>query len=252
VAAVLTAAHLLVASLRGARPRHFLWPVGNAIWLVRNLRRGGLYARSRDGFAAFVAGLRLPYLFRLGLVGFLGTLAWLVVPALLIAAGGRYPVLGVLGALILAVVVAFLPFLQVHYAVDGRWRALFDRRDARSRFQRAPWAFAFALFVLLVAAIPLYLLKIEMIPREAAWLPSLVFVAFLAPAHLLVGWAYARSIRRSEPRHWFFRIVARLAIIPTALLYVLVVFAAQYTSWSGTGSLFDQHAFLLPVPFLGM
>ena len=56
--------------------------------------------------------------------------------------------------------------------------------------------------VLLLAAIPLYLLKIEMIPREAAWLPSLVFVIFLAPAHVLVGWAYARSLRRDRPRHW--------------------------------------------------
>ena len=75
-----------------------------------------------------------------------------------------------------------------------------------------------------MAAIPLYLLKIEMIPREAAWLPSLVFVIFLAPARLLTGWAYARSGRRDRPRHWVFRVLGRIAIIPAALLYVLVVF----------------------------
>ena len=105
---------------------------------------------------------------------------------------------------------------------------------------------------LLLAAIPLYLLKIEMIPREAAWLPSLVFVLFLAPARLLTGWAYARSGRRDRPSHWFFRILGRFAIIPAAAFYVLIVFLAQYTSWGGVATLYEQHAFLLPVPFLNM
>ncbi len=185
-------------------------------------------------------------------MGFFGTLAWLIVPAILISAGGRVPPLGVLGVLLLAVVVPFLPFLQVRYAVEGRISALFSRRAIRERFRRAPWAFAFSLMVLLLAAIPLYLLKIEMIPREAAWLPSLVFVLFLAPARLLTGWAYARSGRRDRPSHWFFRILGRLAIIPVAAFYVLIVFFSQYTSWGGVASLYEQHAFLLPVPFLDM
>ena len=199
-----------------------------------------------------MAALRLPYYFRLGLVGFLGTLAWLIVPAMLVAAGGRCPLLGIVGALLLAIVVPFLPFLQIRYALEGRPSALFSRRAIRERFRRAPWAFAFSLMILLLAAIPLYLLKIEMVPREAAWLPSLVFVAFLAPARLLTGWAYARSGRRERPRHWVFRILGRLAIIPAAAFYVLIVFLAQYTSWGGAATLYDQHAFLLPVPFLQM
>ena len=140
------------------------------------------------------------------------------------------------GALLLAVIVPFLPFLQVRLRrrgpglgpvlAAGRPRALPPR----------PWAFAFALVVMLLAAIPLYLLKIEMIPREAAWLPSLVFVAFLAPARLLTGWAYARSGRRDRPRHWLFRALGRLAIVPAAALYVLVVFLSQYTSWGGSAA----------------
>ena len=75
---------------------------------------------------------------------------------------------------------------------------------------------------------------------------------FLAPARLLIGWAYARSGRRDRPSHWFFRILGRLAIIPAAAFYVGVVFLAQYTSWAGVASLYEQHAFLLPVPFLNM
>ncbi|HEV3165163.1 MAG TPA: hypothetical protein VGZ22_14145 [Isosphaeraceae bacterium] len=252
IVTVLTFLHIAASCARGGRLRHFLWPMGHPWWLIRRLRSGGLYTEMRDTLWSFVSSLRLPFYFRLGLVGFLGTLAWLIPSAILIAAMGRVPFLGVVGALLLAFIVPFLPFLQVRYAVEGRFSALFSRRAVRDRFRRAPWAFAFALMVLLVAAIPLYLLKIEMIPREAAWLPSLVFVIFLAPARLLVGWAYARSGRRETPRHWIFRVLGRLAIIPAAALYVVVVFFAQYTSWGGVGSLFEQHAFLLPVPFLNM
>jgi hypothetical protein len=249
IVTVLTFIQIATACARGGRLRHFLWPVGIPFWLVRKLRAGGLYTEARDGFWEFVAALRLPHYFRLGLVGFLGTLAWLVVPASLIASSGRYPLLGFVGAFLLALVAPSLPFLQVRYAVEGQARALFSLRSIRERFRRAPWAFAFALMVLLVAAVPLYLLKIEMIPREAAWLPSVVFVIFLAPAHLLVGWAYARSWRRYRPRHWTTRALGRIAIIPVALFYVLVVVLAQYTSWGGIWSLYEQHAFLLPVPF---
>jgi hypothetical protein len=252
IVTVISIAQIAAACARGGRLRHFLSPFLHPFWLRQRLRRGGFYADVRDRLWDFVAGLNLPHYFRLGLVGFIGTLAWLLVPASLMAATARAPLVGFSGALILAIVVPFLPFLQVRYAVEGRISALFSRRAIRDRFRRAPWAFAFSLLVLLVAAIPLYLLKIEMIPREAAWLPSLVFVIFLAPARLLTGWAYARSGRRDRPRHWTLRVLGRLAIIPAALLYVLIVFLSQYTSWGGVSSLYEQHAFLLPVPFLNM
>jgi hypothetical protein len=252
IVTLLSLLYVAISCARGGRLRHFLWPWSHPLWLVRRLRAGGFYSEVRDGLWSLISSLRVPYYFRLGLVGFLGTLAWLVVPATLMASTRRFPLLGPVGAILLALIVPFLPFLQVRYAVEGRVPALFSRRAIRDRFRRAPWAFAFALFALLVAAIPLYFLKIEMIPREAAWLPSLVFVIFLAPARLLTGWAYARSGRRDSPRHWAFRLMGRAAITAVALLYVLVVFIAQYTSWGGAGSLYEQHAFLLPVPFLNM
>jgi hypothetical protein len=252
VVAIATFLHIFAACARGGRVRRFLWPIGNLIWLVRRLGRPGFYAQARDGLWNGLASLRLPHYFKIGFVGYLGALAWLLVPGILISMGGTVPVVGTLGALLLAAIVPFLPFLQVGYAVENRVGALFDRRAIRDRFRRALWAFAFALLVLLVASVPLYLLKIEMIPRDAAWLPCLVFVLFLAPVRPLIGWAYARSQRRSLPRHWFFRLLARLAIVPVAILYVLIVFLSQYTSWGGAASLFEQHAFLLPVPFADM
>ena len=104
----------------------------------------------------------------------------------------------------------------------------------------------------LLFALPLYLLKVEIIPREAAWLPSLIFVAFIFPARLLTGWAYARAQRRAAPRHWVFRWGARLAMAAAAIAYAVVVYFTQFTSWYGIASLYEQHAFLLPVPFLGL
>ena len=40
--------------------------------------------------------------------------------------------------------------------------------------------------------------------------------------------------------------------LPIAGLYVFIVFFTRYTSWYGVWSLFEQHAFLVPVPFLGL
>jgi len=249
---VLIGLHIVIACSRGGKLRHFFWPFTNPIWLVRRLWRGGYYTEARDAVWTFVTALRLPYYFWLGLRGFVGTLAWLLLPVTLIAAGRQVPLLGFLGALLLAWVLLRLPFLQMRFATENRLRALFEVRAVRQRFPRAPWAFGFALFVTLAFAVPLYLLKIEMIPREAAWLPSLVFIVFIFPTRLLTGWAYARSGRREIPRHWFFRWTARLAMLPTVLLYVLIVFFTQYTTWEGIYSLYQQHAFLLPVPFLAM
>lgn len=252
VLTVLVALHVMAACARGGRVRHFLLPFGNPLWIARRLRRGGAYASARDAVWAFVAGLRLPYYFRLGLLGFVGTMAWLALPVSLLAAGRLAPILALPGALLLGLVVLPLPFLQMRFAAEGRFGALFDLRGVRARFGRAPWAFAAALALTLTGAVPLYLLKIEMLPRETLWLPGLVFLGFIFPARLLTGWAYGRSSRREAPRHGFFRWTGRLAMLPVAAAYVLIVFLSQYTAWRGVWNLYEQHAFLLPVPFLGM
>jgi hypothetical protein len=253
--AVLTALvvlHMIAACARGGKLRYFFWPFGTPIWLVRRLRQGRLYTSARDAVWDFVATLRLPFYFRVGFLGFFGTLAWLFLPVTLIAVGRKFPPLGFVGGISLAFVALVLPFLQMSFAAEQRFRAFFEIKAVRARFGRAPWAFAFALLLTLSFSIPLYLLKIEMIPRETAWLPSLVFLGFIFPARTLTGWAYARSGRRELPRHWCFRWSTRLLIVPIGLFYALIVFFTQYTAWQGISSLYEQHAFLLPVPFLNM
>jgi hypothetical protein len=128
---------------------------------------------------------------------------------------------------------------------------MYQVRPVRQLFVRAPIAFVFSLLVTLALALPLYSLKIELIPREAEWLPSLLFVASIWPARLAVGWAVARGRKRERPRHFVFRWFSRLSMLPVVLIYVVIVYFTQYLSWHGVWSLYEQHAFLLPVPFWG-
>jgi hypothetical protein len=240
--------------LRGGKLRHFLWP--RPLVSSRLLFRRGAYARARDAVWDFVTDLRLPYYFSLGLRGFAGTLVWLVIPVGLLAIASRLrpgpaAIAGLLGGLLLALVLLYLPFLQARFAAENRFRAMFELGVVRRDFKRAPIAYWIALAFTLALAVPLYLLKIEIVPREAAWLPSLVFVVSIFPARLLAGWAVARGSHRRRSRWRAIRWMSRLAMLPLVALYVLVVYFTQYLSWYGTWSLLEQHAFLVPAPFLG-
>jgi hypothetical protein len=251
VLTLLGAAHVVAAVSRGGRLRYFLWPF-NPVWLARRLWRGGYYTEARDAVWEFVNALRLPHYFWLGVRGFVGAMAWLVLPVTLLAVGSRAPVFDLPGTLLLLLVLLYVPFLQAHFATEQRFRACFELGAVRAQYKRAPWAFSFAFFVTLLFSVPLYLLKIEMVPREAAWLPSLVFIVFMFPARLATGWALGRARRQAAPRHWFFRWTGRLSMLSVAACYVLIVFFTQFTSWYGVWSLYEQHAFLLPVPFFSM
>src|SRR5262245_8045996 len=249
ILAVLFTLHASAALLRGGRLRHFINPL-NLPWLLLRTLRGGLYPEARDRLWNATVGLRLPYYFWLGVRGFVGALLWLAFPLLLLGLGHRFPVIGFIGALFLAVVVLYVPFLQVRFARDNRFRAFWELYQVRGTFRRAPLAFALALWVHLLFSMPLYILKIEVIPRDLVFLEGLVFLMFIFPARLLGGWAVARGAHRGTPRFWMLRWMGRFAVIPVVFPYVLVVFVSQHLSWHGIPSLYEQHAFLLPVPFV--
>ncbi|HRH95715.1 MAG TPA: hypothetical protein PLB55_07250 [Prosthecobacter sp.] len=251
----ITLAHLVWACVRGGRLWHFLWPqpLRFLCWLRSPEKFGSL----QRVITEYVIGLRLPFYFWLGLRGFFGALAWLIVPVGILLAATRLPVggaalLSLLGGFLLLLVAIHLPFLQAHFAQSDRFRAMFELREVRRQFLRAPLAFWFALLITLLFAVPLYLLKIELTPRELAWLPSLLFVIFIFPARILTGWAMSRAQRHEQPRHWFPRWLARLGILPIGLAYVIVVYATPYLSWNGAMSLLEQHAFLVPAPLMAL
>lgn len=247
------------ALYRGGRLRSFFWPAPRRLW--RELGHTGfsrMYVDARDRVYDFVKGLRLPYYFMLGLRGFFVALAWLAIPISVLVVSTQLPTEGLtvvtalLGGLMLAFVLLYLPYAQVNFALSGELREGFNRKRVRQQFRKAPIAFWMALLITLLFALPLYLLKAELIPREAAWLPSFVFVLSILPARLLTGWAVSRAERREEPRHFVFRQLARLSALPIVLIYAFIVYFTQFVSWYGALSLYEQHAFLLPVPFLGL
>ncbi len=249
-------AHLIRACLRGGKWRHFLWPA--PLRFFRGL--GGpldIASHWKNGIT-FLVEMRLIHFFRLGAFGFAGAALWLAIPVLIlmlastIANPGLAALGSLLGSILLGGVSLYLPFLQTRFAMTGRFDEFFSNRAARELFARAPFAFWLALFVTLLFALPLYLLKIELTPNEVAWLPNLVFVLFIFPARLLLGWAVSRAERQDKRRFWLSRWVARLAAIPVVATYAFVVWLTQYLSWHGTLSLLEQHAFLVPAPLLGL
>ena len=255
VAMIAVFLHITLACALGGRLRHFLSPF-NVIWVLVRLFKGGYYTQARDAVWDLTMSLRLPHYFWLGIRGFIVAFAWLVVPVSFLAMGHAKfaiaPLFGFMGAFWLSLVLLYLPFLQLRVASTGRMREGFNVLEVRRDFRKAPWAHTFATVITLLFAIPLYLFKIEIVPQEAAWLPGLIFIAFIFPARLMAGKAMGRAGRRREPRHWLLRLTGRLPLLPVAAFYVTIVFFTQYTSWNGVWSLYEQHAFLLPVPFFGM
>lgn len=242
VTAIAAVAHLGFATARGLGLGALLWPFGHARWW-----RSGRPVPTR------VPWSELKPLFWLGVRGFAGALAWLAVPALVwIAARATEaprPGLAILGGLLVVPVLAWLPFLQAKFAVEQRWRALFAWRDVRRAFRRAPVAFLFALVLTYALTLPLYLLKVVLPPRDAAWLVTVVFVATVLPVRLVVGWAWGRALRRTADATAWLVWPSRLALVAVLCAYAALLFLAPLVDTHGKAALLSHHAFLLPSPF---
>jgi hypothetical protein len=222
-------------------------------------KRGTLFITARDGLWDFVAGLNLRYYFLFGLKGFIGSFAWLVIPTLLLVAAtssthdGVALVAGLLGTITAGGVFTVLPFLQAHFAIDGKLARFIQPGRVARVFSRAPIAHWLALFVTLLFALPLFLLKVEEIPADLLWTLSVVFVIFTWPARLAVGAAVRRGIQQSRPSRWWIKYplisAALLLAMPVSMSFVVILFFTRYVTWHGALSLFENHVFLLPAPF---
>jgi len=215
---------------------------------------GGLYSKSRDAVWDFLVGFEPVRYFMLGLKGFGGTLIWLALPTLLLAGANsnKTGVAGLclfLGLIVSIPVFAMLPFLQAHFASDGKFKRFFEVRTVLKQFGRAPFAHLLALLLILVLAVPLFLLKIEQIPAELMWTLSLLFIAFGWPSHWLAGWAIRRSAKKEKSVRWWIRYPVQFLAGPVSFAFAVFFFLSRYISWNGTLSLLENHVFLMPVPF---
>jgi hypothetical protein len=199
--------------------------------------------------------LRLPKLFWLGLRGWAGGFLWIAAPALVLVGASRIPNNGALplaaaGILLMVPVATALPLVQARFAASGRWGDLFDWRTPRLLFRQAPWACFVAVLSTLAAALPLYLLRIELPPRDLAWLPGLFFIVLLWPAKILAGWAIYRGEHSpaGRPRSAAWSFLPRLLLLTAGLAYGIGIWIMQYLDWHGAAHFLEQHAFLLPAP----
>ncbi len=247
------------AAMRGGRCWHFLWPA--PIRFLKNIGRPCTWARAADDLFELTNGLQIPRLWWLGTRAAAGALLWTALPVSCMIIGQRASdfeaaaLVGLAGAAAMTVIMLYLPFLQIQLAVENRFAAMFAVRAVRKRFLFAPWAHALSLLLLCGLCIPLYLLRIEATPAELVWAPSLVFVAFMLPAKIILGAAmgYADS-RRSKPdakvRHWVLRWPARSLALASVLVYVGALYVAQLVAGQGAFVMYFQHAFLVPAPLI--
>jgi hypothetical protein len=253
VAAMLIGCHLCLALARGGSVTAFLRPWRNLRWLWARWRAGDYWSQAESAIREFTASLRLRHHFWLGIRGYVGAMLWLVVPTALFAAShrteGASVLVTILGGILLMAVLSWVPFLQAHFAAENRFGALFEWRQVRRMYQRAPFSWLFTMLVTLTLALPLYLFKIVLPPRDAMWLVTVVFIVSIYPAKVLSGWAYHRAAVR-ERQAWFgWRWLTRIALVPLLGAYVFLLFFTQFIGAHGKGVLFEHHAFLLPVPF---
>ncbi len=247
--------HVILAIARGGRLGLFFWPTPlNGMWLFRQISTGNYAEQAGTAIREFVAALRIRQHFWLGLRGFFGAFALLLIPTILFGAlqdtskPGQV-LLTLVGGLSLVCVLSWVPFLQAHFAARHRLVAMFDLRAIRQLHRRAPIAFLLSIVILYALALPLYLFKLFETPQDMRWLLTPVFVVSIYPARILIGWAYSWA-QRKERKSWLIvRLVCSLVTWPLLGFYVFMLFFTPAVGAAGRAVLFQHHAVLLPWPF---
>jgi hypothetical protein len=255
IAMVLVAGHLCLALARGGSFFCFFRPLKNVLFFIRQLRSadGGYWQTAEQNVREFLSRWRLGHLFSLGLRGLIGAFAWLAIPTFLFAAAdkpeGGPIVVTIFGGVLLMLVFSWLPFLQARFAAENRLRALFELSTIRRSFKKAPLTILFAILGVYVLALPLYLSKVALPPRDALVLLTPLFIVSIYPAKVISGWAYHRAMAQPEPARVWWRWPARWLMLPLLAAYVFLLYLTQFIGAQGKLVLFQHHAFLLPVPF---
>ncbi len=247
--------HLCLALARGGSLSSFFRPLKNVRWFRQRLKAGDYLDTASAHVREFVSALRIKHHFWLGLRGLIGAIAWLLLPTALFAAmdGSEGPQLlvTIIGGALLALVLSWMPFLQARFATEQRLRSMFHWKAIRRLFKHAPLAWLLAVAVVYVLALPLYLLKVVLLPQDAYWLITLIFIASIYPSKVAAGWAYHRAVRGQAAGETSSRVCrwsARMGLLPLLVGFVFLLYFTQFIGAHGTAGLFEHHAFLLPWP----
>jgi hypothetical protein len=255
VFAVGVAIHLVLAIARGGRLGLFFWPTPlNGLWLVRRVMNGDYAQTAGVAVREFIAALRLRHHFSLGVRGFFGAFAWLLVPTALFSAlqdtskPGQVLVT-LLGGVMLVCALSVVPFLQANFAAQHRMKAFLDLGHVYSLFRRAPIVLLLSLIVMYAMALPLYLFKLFEMPQDMRWMLTPIFVVSIYPARVLIGWAYSWADRKRKNAWLIVSLSCGLLVWPPLGFYVFMLFFTPAVGAAGRAVLFQHHAVLLPWPF---
>jgi hypothetical protein len=284
VLSILWVLWIVWAIARGGSWKHFLWP--RPIRFIKTVTSKNFWLDVEDRWWGLLKRLHLWRLIKLGFQASLGAWIWLAIPALMIwvslnAASevrpqqqGGLALLGLLGAILMARAIQYLPTLQTHMALEAHLRGamhaathwspssvspgsvssgwlhgVLNRKVARSVFRRVPLTYALSNILFLALALPLYLLRIESIPAQLWFLLSILFVVWMFPAKLLIGWLIRRSRQKTHDASWPWRSIAWIPHLAAIGVYVGFLYLGKFALWEGGAILLFQHAFLPPVPF---
>ena len=250
----LVTVHLCLALARGGGLTTYVRPIKNLRWLIARWRAGDYLKTASQHVESFVAEFQLRHHFWLGARGFVVSLSWLIVPSVLYVSAtkpeGGAAVFTVVIGLLLTLVFAWVPFLQARFAAENRFRAGFEMRQVKELYRHAPFAFLFALILVYVLALPMYIFKAFQLPSDAQWPITLIFIVSIYPARVATGWVYHRAVVRRELglRSWLStRLFVRLGLIfPLLGVYTFILYFTQFIATDGKAELVKHHAFLLP------
>jgi len=239
---------------------------GGSVWCfvrpIRNLRRlkqgfqDGSWKESVNRWSEWLIDVFRPWTHLvLAIKATIGAIIWLFLPTAMLALSTQpheEPVvpalISVVGGILLIPVASWLPLLQAHQAATGRFRDIFDVRAVKNIIVRVPFHWAIATVLLYAAAVPLYLTKVRLIADDAIWLLTPLFIVLIYPTRLMFGWVYARGRQRPEPARRLVRWPVKLVMIPALAAYAGILFVTPLISEAGRAAIFENHAFLLPIP----
>lgn len=250
--------HLTAALTNGGRVRCFLRPIRNfRLLLRRTLTRAGRESLKTD-LAAVIHVLNPLSHFFLGLKAMIGAAVWLLIPAGLLVTYSRpdhdrpvYGVLAAAGVLLMVLVTAWLPLLQVHMAVSGRFTSVFSAGTARKIIRSSPFSWLVMTVLLYGMTFPLYLTRIRLPPADAVFVLTPAFIVLIYPARLLVAWVYYRGVHRNRETPWQIHLPVRMFMLPVLGAYAFLLFLTPYVSELGRAAPIENSAFFSPVPAVG-
>ncbi len=248
------AAHLCLALARGGALSCFFRPIKNVRWLLARWRDRDYWVRASTAIGQFLSGLNARPYYSAGWRGYLGTAAWLFIPSALYGSmhdpDKPAQVLVMLtGGVGLWLTLMWAPLLQARFAAENRVMAFKELGAARELFRRAPFAWLFAIVLTYLLALPMYLFKAVSPPQDAMWFITILFVVSIFPTKVALGWAYGRSIRRTERAWWPWRWLCKIVLGILVAIYVFILFFTPAIGEHGRRVLFEHHTLLLPVPF---